>query len=74
MGKVVRKKIFLVFMGVLLLGLSFWGIQWVTYARPPLPAAVAERYQTTRTVYRNAGQCMAQRATPTSQSTGLSFE
>lgn len=41
MLKVFRKKIVWVFVGIILLGFCVWGIQWVTYARPPLPAAVA---------------------------------
>ncbi|MBE0410711.1 MAG: alpha/beta hydrolase [Anaerolineales bacterium] len=41
MVNVPKKKIVWGFIGIILLGLSVWGIQWATYARPPLPEAVA---------------------------------
>jgi hypothetical protein len=41
MVNVSKKKIVWVFIGIILLGLSVWGIQWATFARPPLPEAVA---------------------------------
>ena len=41
MVKVSKKKIIWGFVGIILLGFSVWGIQWATFARPPLPEAVA---------------------------------
>jgi dienelactone hydrolase len=41
MANISRKKIILGFIGVLFAGLAVWGAVWATYARPPLPEAVA---------------------------------
>ena len=41
MSNLSQKKIIWGFMGLIVLGLSIWGIQWATFARPPLPEAVA---------------------------------
>jgi hypothetical protein len=41
MSTLSQKKIIWGFMGIILLGLAVWGIQWATFARPPLPEAVA---------------------------------
>ncbi len=41
MANISRKKIILVFSGILFAGLAVWGALWATYARPPLPEAVA---------------------------------
>ena len=41
MKNVLRNKAVWVIGGIVLLGLLIWGIQWVTFARPPLPDAVA---------------------------------
>jgi len=40
MKNVLRKKSLWVIGGIILLGLFIWGIQWATFARPPLPEAV----------------------------------
>lgn len=41
MRKFLRKKSFWGFVGVILFGFAVWGVQWATFARPPLPEAVA---------------------------------
>jgi hypothetical protein len=41
MRKFLRKKIVWGFVGVILFGFAAWGVQWATFARPPLPEAVA---------------------------------
>lgn len=41
MNKIIRKKSFWVIVGIVLLGFTIWGIQWATFARPPLPEAIA---------------------------------
>jgi len=34
------KKIIWGFIGILIAGICIWGVQWATYARPPLPEAI----------------------------------
>ena len=41
MSRFSRKKVVWGFVAVVLLGFAIWGIQWATFARPPLPEAVA---------------------------------
>ncbi|MBI5294694.1 MAG: alpha/beta hydrolase [Chloroflexi bacterium] len=41
MSNVSAKKIVLSLIGIILSGILIWGIQWATFARPPLPQAVA---------------------------------
>ncbi len=41
MGEFSRKKVVWGVVAVVVLGFAFWGIQWATFARPPLPEAVA---------------------------------
>lgn len=41
MKNISWKKLVLVLTGIALFGLLAWGIQWATYARPPLPEALA---------------------------------
>ncbi len=40
MSNVSTKKIVLSLIGIVLAGVLVWGVQWATYARPPLPEAV----------------------------------
>jgi len=39
-GKISKKKMFWGFIIIVLVGVLIWGIQWATYARPPLPEAI----------------------------------
>jgi len=41
MKKFLQKKTVWVILSIVLLGLLIWGIQWATFARPPLPEALA---------------------------------
>jgi hypothetical protein len=41
MSNVSAKKIVLSLIGIILSGVLIWGIQWATFARPPLPQALA---------------------------------
>ncbi|TVR57512.1 MAG: alpha/beta hydrolase [Spirochaetaceae bacterium] len=41
MVKRLRTKLIWSFVGITFLGFSVWGIRWATFARPPLPEAVA---------------------------------
>jgi predicted esterase len=40
MSKISPKKIFWGLVGIVLVGFCIWGVQWATYARPPLPEAL----------------------------------
>jgi hypothetical protein len=72
MTNISRRKIILGFIGILFVALAVWGGLWATYARPPLPEAVAA-LQSDEVIVVTAGPWLTFTPTQTAVDTGFIF-